>query len=171
MEVSFSVEGFPELFEKMNDLKEEIGKQKTDRLWREILKSSFEPVLEGVRANAPKDTGQMADHIYMAVHRPKSRDKQSKYYFGEEYMARVTVSPLRDDTQSHFVLNKRGRVQHVYRNKKPVAISQEFGNARTPAHPFLRISLEQNYQLVISILALKIKLLLIRYGKSSKNEV
>jgi HK97 gp10 family phage protein len=154
---SFKVEGFPELFEQMNNLKEEIGKQKTDRLWRGALTSAMQPVLDAAKANAPKNTGQLADHIYLKVHRPKNRDKNSKYYFGEEYMARVSVSPLREDTESHFVLNKRGRVQHTYRGKKPVAVSQEFGNARVPAHPFMRLALETNYQTVISILETSLK--------------
>jgi hypothetical protein len=38
-----------------------------------------------------------------------------------------------------------------------VAVSQEFGNARVPAHPFMRLALETNYQTVISILETSLK--------------
>ena len=155
----FSVEGFPELFAAMNSLKEEIGKGKTDKIYREAMKAAFQPVLNSAKQNAPKDTGQLAQRIYMKVHRPNQSDKKSKYYVpGEVYMARVSASPLRDDSQLHTVLNKRGRFQNVWRNKRPVAVSQEFGNASTPKHPFLRPALESNVQVVISILGDRLKL-------------
>ncbi len=73
------VEGFPELFAAMEELKEEIGKGKTDRIWRDAMKSAFAPVLASAKANAPQDTGQLASRIYMKVHRPNRSDKQSKY--------------------------------------------------------------------------------------------
>lgn len=157
---SFTVEGFPELFRAMDELKEEIGKGKTDRIWRDVLKGAMQPVLESARAAAPRDTGQLAQNIYLSVHRPKQRDKAGKYYDGEMYMARVTVSSIRDDTKYRFIVNKKGRLQTVAYNKKPVPVSQEFGNARVPAHPFMRVSLERNSgtvaQLMQDLLKLKI---------------
>jgi len=159
MATTYKVEGFPELFAAMDALKEEIGKGKTDRIWREAMKRAFTPVLTAAKQNAPKDTGQLAARIYMKVHRPNQGDKRSKHYVpGEIYMARVSASPLRDDSQLHTVLNKRGKLQSVYRGKKPVAVSQEFGNASTPKHPFLRTALESNYKLVTDILADNLKL-------------
>ena len=47
---SFTVEGFPELFKAMDELKEEIGKGKTDRIWRDLLKKSMQPVLDAAKA-------------------------------------------------------------------------------------------------------------------------
>lgn len=155
---SFTVDGFPELFKAMDELKEEIGKGKTDRIWRDVLKKSMQPVLDSAKASAPKDTGQLANNIRVAVHRPKQRDKAGKYYDGEMYMARVTVSPIRDDTGFKFVLNKRGKFQTVRTNKKPVPVSQEFGNARTPAHPFMRVSLSRNSGVVVQIMEDLLKL-------------
>lgn len=168
---SYTVEGFPELFAAMNDLKEEIGKQKTDRLWREALTRAMDPVLRAAKANAPKDTGQLEQHIYLKVQRPQRRDKTSKYYDGEEYMARVSVSPIRDDTKDHFTLNKRGKFQHVYRNKKPVAVSQEFGNARVVRHPFMRLSLENNAQLVTSILEGRLKIIIAEVARAKNRRI
>lgn len=159
MAVQYQVEGFPELFAAMDALKEEIGKGKTDRIWREAMKKAFQPVLNAAKQNAPKDSGQLAARIYMKVHRPNRGDKQSKYYEpGEIYMARVSASPLRDDSTLHTILNKRGKFQNVWRNKRPVAISQEFGNASTPKHPFLRPALEANSKLVVDTLADSLKL-------------
>jgi len=153
----FTIEGFPELFATLETLKQEIGKGKTDRIYRDSMAAAFKPVLDAAKRNAPKDTGQLADRIYMKVHRPNRSDKASKYYQqGEVYMARVSASPLRDDSKLHVTLNKRGKFQTVWQNKKPVAVSNEFGNASTPKHPFLRPALESNIQLVINILGDKL---------------
>ena len=157
--VQYQVEGFPELFAAMDALKEEIGKGKTDRIWRDAMKKAFTPVLNAAKQNAPRDSGQLADRIYMKVHRPNRGDKSSKYYEpGEIYMARVSASPLRNESTLHTILNKRGKFQNVWRGKRPVAVSQEFGNASTPKHPFLRPALESNTKLVTDILADSLKL-------------
>ena len=153
VQTSIKVEGFEELFKAMDSLKQEIGKGKTDRIWRDLLKKSMQPVLDAAKDNAPKNSGQMANHIYLSVHRPKSRDVSGKFYDGEMYMARVTVSPIRDDTRYRVVLNKSGKFQTVSYNKRPVAVSQEFGNARTPAHPFLRVSLESKAETVVNLMS------------------
>ena len=158
---SYKVEGFEALFAALKDMKEEIGKQKTDKIWREAVRRGAEPILAEIKARAPVKTGQMKSRIYMKVRRPKSRDKNGKYYLGEEYLARILVSPLRDDSREHFIVNKRGRLQKVWRGKRPVAISQEFGNARTPPQPFMRVSLSTarpaSVEIIKSFLGLKIQ--------------
>jgi HK97 gp10 family phage protein len=156
MATEFSVTGFDELFKKMDLLSEEIGKGKTDKIYRNAMTYAMEPVLQDAKSFAPKDTGEMSDRIYMRVHRPMSRDKGSQSFRGEMYIARVTVSSLRDDSVQKTILNKRGRFQTVYSNKKPVGVSQEFGNARTPAKPFLRPALQMNIDNVQSRLGLSL---------------
>lgn len=146
----FRVEGFEELFAKMEELSEEIGKGKTDRIWRKALSWAMEPVLQDAKAFAPKDTGQTAERIYMKVHRPQARDKGSARYDGEMYMARVTASTLRDDSVQRFIVNKKGKLQSVWGNKSRAPVSQEFGNARTPMRPFMRPALANNYDRVVS---------------------
>lgn len=162
----FKVEGFEQLFKEMEKLSEEIGKGKTDRIWREALKQAMSPVLDMAKELAPGEwagsTGQLRDNIYMKVHKPQARDKSSKYYDGEMYMARVSVSPIRSDSVQNVVLNKRGKFQTVWKGKKPVALSQEFGNkhlqnsefgtATKGAHPFLRPALENNVGRVQTLL-------------------
>jgi len=148
IDYNVEVDGMEALFKKMDELRDEIGKGKTDKIWRDALSYAMEPVLQDCISNAPYDEnskdGHMRDHIYMSVHKPMGRDKKSSSYQGELYMARVTVSPIRDSTTYHTVLNKRGRFQTVAKGQKPVAVSMEFGNARTPAHPFIRRSLSEN---------------------------
>ncbi|CAB4133902.1 hypothetical protein UFOVP263_48 [uncultured Caudovirales phage] len=150
----FEVEGMEALFKKMDDLRDEIGKGKTDKIWRQVMTYAMEPVLQDCVSTAPYDPnskdGHMRDHIYMAVHKPKSRDKGSASYQGELYMARVTVSPIRDSTTWHTRINKRGNFQTTTRGKKPVAVSMEFGNAHVAAQPFIRQSLSTNIDNVTS---------------------
>lgn len=148
VQMSVKVEGFEDLFKQMNELAQEIGKGKTDRIWRNALKYAMEPVLEKAKSLAPKDSGQLADHLYIKVHKPQSRDKASKYYEGEMYMARVTLNPKREDTVKHTVLNKRGKFQNYYVNR-PVGLAQEFGTAGNAPQPFLRPALESSNQEVI----------------------
>jgi HK97 gp10 family phage protein len=146
----YTATGFPELFAKMDKLADEIGKAKTNAIWRKAMTFAMEPVLQDAKVMVPKDTNQLDQHIFMRVHRPQAIDKRSLYYAGESYMARVYVTPERDDTVRKVVLNKRGKFQTVLTNKKPVAVSQEFGNARVPPHPFLRPALNQNIEKVTS---------------------
>lgn len=164
-----TTDGFPELFQAMDELAEEIGKGKTNKIWRNAMRYAFEPVLQDAKAFAPQDTGQLSDRIYMAVHKPSSRDKTSQSYQGEMYVARVTASTLRDDVIHKIILNKRGKFQTVVTNKKPVPVSQEFGNARVSAQPFLRPALESNYDNVISRLGQSIWSEL-QWGKYNKSK-
>lgn len=150
MSVEFETTGFTELFAKMEQLREEVGKGKTDAIWRKAMMYAMEPVLQDAKAYAPKNTGQLAERIYMKVHRPMARDKSGKAYQGEMYMARVTSSTLRNDSVQNFIVNKKGKLQTVWGNKRPVGVSNEFGNAKTPHHPFMRPALDNNIDRVQS---------------------
>jgi len=146
----FSTAGFENLFANMQALEDEIGKGKTDKIWRGAMTYAMEPVLQDAKSYAPKDTGETADRIYLRVHRPQARDKSSNRYAGENFIARVTASTLREDSVQNFVVNKRGRLQAVWANKSRAPVSQEFGNARTPPHPFMLPALNNNSDKVIS---------------------
>ena len=66
--MKMTAQGFPELFQAMDELAEEIGKGKTDKIWRNAMKFAIEPVLQDAKSFAPEDTGQLAKHIYSKVH-------------------------------------------------------------------------------------------------------
>ena len=139
-----NIKGFEALFKRMDELRDEIGKAKTDRIWRNVMLYAMEPVLQDAKTFAPKDTGQLEEHIYMKAHRPQMRDKASVTYRGESYIARVTSSPIRDDSVLETILNKKGKFQSYWTKKRPVGISNEFGNKRTPKHEFLHPALNYN---------------------------
>jgi len=81
-----------------------------------------------------------------------SRDKQGKRYAGEAYMARITASAIRSDSVLNYSVNKKGKLRATWANKSPAPVSQEFGNARHAANPFLRPALETNIGRVQSLL-------------------
>lgn len=167
VEASFQVQGFEDLFARMDEIKEEIGKGKTDKVWRSMLKAAMTPVLEEAKRLAPHDTEQLRDHIYLKVHRPMARDKEGKaYQQGTVYMARVTASTLRDDTVYSFIVNKRNRLQTIVSNKKPVPVSQEFGNARVPPHPFLLPAMRKHQGTMENIMASQLKIFIESFDRS-----
>ncbi|MEI8138032.1 MAG: hypothetical protein WCH21_11965 [Bacteroidota bacterium] len=150
---TFEVKGFEELFARMDELRDEIGTGKTDRIWRNVLSYAMEPVLQDAKAFAPHNTGQLENHIYMKVQRPQMLDKASKFYQGETYMARVTSSPIRDDSVLNYTVNKKGKLKASWSNKKPVPISQEYGNKRVPKHEYLHPALNNNIDKIQTRLA------------------
>jgi len=163
---TWQVEGFKELLTTLDAIREEIGKGKTDKIYRNAMKAAMQPILDAAKEFAPEDTGQLREHIYMKVHRPQRRDKNGKYFDGEVYMGRISVNPVRAESQLHHIVNKRGKLQTVWRNKKPVALSQEFGNAHTPKHGFLRRALEARGRNAVSILEMSLKLSIDEYARS-----
>lgn len=144
----FKVEGLDELLQNMADLQEEIGKKKTDRLWRKVLGQAMLPVLETAKALAPVDSGQLKEHIYMKVQKPMARDKASMSYKGEGIIARVTVGPKRQESKQIGVVVKRGKQKTLY-NHRPVALAHEFGTAEIAPKPFMRPALSTNVDNVI----------------------
>lgn len=98
------------------------------------IKVALEPVLASVISRAPydeKNTGpiHLRDTARIDARIPTSSDRKSEY-----------VSPT--DAVIGVVSVK----------KSAVSLSQEFGNARTSAQPFLRVSLESNRDNIVNIL-------------------
>lgn len=148
--------GFADLGRKLDALRTAFGPRKVDRLTQKALTISFTPVLNAAIALAPKDTGQLSERIYMRIKKPTGIDKASKYYQGESVFARVTSSPIRQESIKVFKLRKSGgvykeRYSH-YKNVRPVGVSQEFGNKTSPQYRgqgFMRVALAQNSQRVL----------------------
>ena len=142
------VEGFDDLFKIMDELALEIGQAKTDRIWKKALGYAMSPVLAQVKASAPRNSGQLAEHIYMKTQRPTSRDKASSSYRGEVFMCRVTSGPKRMQDIESTTIGKGGK-ERVYRKIKPVGLAMEFGTAEIAARPFIRPALASNVTTVV----------------------
>lgn len=144
----FKVQGFEDLFKAMDELAQEVGKGKTDRIWKKAMGYAIAPVFQQAKEGAPQDSGQLADHVYMKVQRPQSRDKASSSYRGEMFLARVTVSPKRNDSSKHTVITRKGKERAQWTHR-PVALAMEFGTAEDAPKPFLRGALERNIHNVV----------------------
>jgi|LauGreDrversion4_2_1035121.scaffolds.fasta_scaffold219150_2 hypothetical protein len=133
---TFEVKGFDQLAEQLNVLfsfynPEEVLKKGTVNSVRKAL----QPMLSRVVANAPYDNEtnksgiHLRDTAKVQVRLPNEKDKQSQFYYpGDVVWGLVSVK------------------------KSAVSLSQEFGNANTPAHPYLRVSFESGADESLNIL-------------------
>jgi len=147
--ISFKTEGFAELEDQFKALAEGY---RSDLVARNTLvkavKVAMEPVLQTAQVRAPYDevhnkTGvHLRETLRIDGRIPSDKDKMSEYV---------------KDTDSVIGI--------VSAKKSAVSLSQEFGNARTAAQPFLRISLETNMQKVLSILKSELAFLIPVYAR------
>jgi len=146
-------EGFEDIEQALSDLADGFrvdGVARTDLIMRNTVtkaaKRAMEPVAADVIATAPydeKNTGEL--HLRGTV----SLDART---------------PNAVDYQSTMVNQTDIVVAIVSVKKSGVSLSQEFGNARTPPHPYLRNSLERNFDRVIAIFKSEMETLLPAYA-------
>lgn len=74
--------------------------------------------------------------------------------------------PNQGDKMSEYVEETDATITVVSVKKSAVSLSQEFGNARTTAQPFLRIALESNINEVVSVLKSQLGQIIPDYWKS-----
>ena len=74
--------------------------------------------------------------------------------------------PNNGDKLSEYVKETDSAITVVSVKKSAVSLSQEFGNARTVAQPFLRISLESNIENVLTTLKSQLGQIIPDYWKS-----
>lgn len=173
-----TIEGMDALFKAMDELSQEITKGKTARVWKNAMRYAMIPAKETaemmIRARST-DSGQLANSFYISVHKPTARDKRSASYFGETYMARVSIRSAREEsaTGTHSYTTKKGKVINRTYTKfrgsnRPVAAALEFGTAKMGAEPFFRSALESNIQRIQTRLAQSLWHEL-TYGKYAKD--
>ena len=164
-----SITGFDELFKVMDDLADEVGQRKADRIWTSAMRKAMVPVLDAAVAYAPKDSLSLTSAMYIKSHKPQARDKQSVSYEGESIMARVSIGNWRPESVEHFTVTKKAKLRSYIAFKgsnKPVALAMEFGTAKDAPHPFLRRALETQGALVQTILGNEVwHILQTKYGK------
>jgi HK97 gp10 family phage protein len=136
--MKFQLKGFSE-FEQT--LKEMGQMYRADLVAKNTIvkaaKTAMEVALPDAISNAPFDEKHtdttekphLRDTIKVSARIPSDSDKKSDY--------------VRDTDAAIAVLSAKASA---------VSMSQEFGNARTPAHPFLRISVERNIPNILDTL-------------------
>lgn len=73
--------------------------------------------------------------------------------------------PNEKDKMSEYVSDTDSAIAVVSAKKSAVSLSQEFGNARTAAQPFLRVSLESNIKNVTDALKYELSFLIPEYAR------
>jgi HK97 gp10 family phage protein len=132
---TFKAEGFKELHDLLIEMGDDLCYGKTaKRVLIPAVKAAMKPVADQVKATIPYDeknnSGKhMKDTVRISGRVPNSRDMRAQHA-DPDAIAVGIVSIKTDD---------RG-------------MSQEFGNARVPAQPFMRRALEGQANRVINIL-------------------
>ncbi len=112
---------------------------------------AMEPVLRSVESLAPYDEV----HNTSGIHLRDTRRIDSRIPYDSD-----KASPMISETDASITV--------VSVKRSAVSLSQEYGNARTVAQPYLRISLERNVDLVLSILKSQLGQIIPDYWKSLK---
>ena len=112
---------------------------------------AMEPVLRSIEALAPYDEV----HNTSGIHLRDTRRMDSRIPYDSD-----KASPMVSETDASITV--------VSVKRSAVSLSQEYGNARTVAQPYLRVSLERNVDLVLSILKSQLGQIIPDYWKSLK---
>lgn len=110
---------------------------------------AMEPVLRSIEALAPYDEVNNTSGIHLR----DTRRLDSRIPYDSD-----KASPMISETDVSITV--------VSVKRSAVSLSQEYGNARTVAQPYLRVSLERNVDLVLSILKSQLGQIIPDYWKS-----
>ena len=112
---------------------------------------AMEPVLRSIEALAPYDEINNTSGIHLR----DTRRMDSRIPYDSD-----KASPMVNETDASITV--------VSVKRSAVSLSQEYGNARTVAQPYLRVSLERNVDTVLSILKSQLGQIIPDYWKSLK---
>jgi hypothetical protein len=156
MSLIFKTEGFEELNDQLIALAKDIRSADEFKGFKKILSMStrkaLNPLADDMRARAPYDGDRPANK----ADQPHLRNT-----------VRVdTRIPTTKDRQSIMVNESDAYIGIVSVKKSAVSLSQEFGNARTSAHPYLRITAESGREQATNILKSELSQRIPAYIKS-----
>jgi HK97 gp10 family phage protein len=164
--VSFKIEGLDNVLRNFEEIAEQIGDKKaTSKVLVPALREAMKPALNAIRSRAPKDTGALANNLWIEARRPNKRDKRSLYVRpGDTTIALVTTKAFPKKLKKKFYADNADMTsaQRAKAFKKFAlstgfpydarAVAQEFGSARNPAHPFMRVGLEAASPMILESL-------------------
>ena len=142
MSVSIKLEGVGSVQAVFRELADEIGDKKANsKILIPAVREAMKPVLAKAIAEAPEDTGGLKRSLQVEARRPNRKDKRSKYIANTDtVISLVTTAPGKKLAKLGIKIDAR-------------AIAQEFGTAKHPAHPYLRVALESQSTSVVNNLA------------------
>jgi len=123
----FKTEGFEELDRQLTELVNDVQSPSEFKQFKKILSMStrraLEPLQEDLKARAPYDGVHNTSGIHL-----------------RETTKICTKVPTEQDKKSIMVNESDAYIAILSVKKSAVSLSQEFGNSRTPAQPYLRIT-------------------------------
>ena len=164
--IRIQLTGLGEVEKVFKDLADDIGdKSSTSKILIPAVREAMKPVLRAAQTFAPRDTGALALSLIVEARRPTKKDKRSMYVNNTDVaIAAVTTASGKklaamSEGKGLLRLQKRltkmgfdaSKFKGISRDSR--AISQEFSNASTPAHPYLRPALESQAQTVVNNLS------------------
>ena len=147
---TFKVEGFKELHDVLIEMAEDLCYAKTaKKVLVPAVKAAMKPVSDQVKTTIPYDeqnrSGKhMRDTVRITGRIPNARDLRAQH--ADKDAITVGIVSIKTDDRG---------------------MSQEFGNARVPAQPYMRRALESNATKVVNILGTYLAFKLDQY-KSKK---
>lgn len=157
MGVYFVLKGFKELDATFKELEEQV--KRPDLLAKSVFKpaltDAMQPIAQQMQDNAPYDENRKSNVDAHGKQKPHLR----------ETVLVQTRFPNAADKRSAFIRDSDSYIGVVSVKKSAVSLSQEFGNARTPAHPFIRGAFDRNVEQVTDILKSRMSELLPAYLK------
>ena len=149
--ITWKTEGFDEFEKILIKMGEDVKYDKGAKILVKAAKIAMQPVADMMRELIPydmdnKEGEHMRDTIRVSARITNAKDKRSIYYQnGDVVVGEVSIKT-----------DKRG-------------ISQEFGNGRNPAHPFLRPSIEWQVDKIVNILGTYLAFELDKYSQYKDN--
>lgn len=135
----FKTEGFEELDSKLNELVQDIRSPSEFTAFKKILsmstRNALKPLQQDLIARAPYDGQTNKSGIHL-----------------NETSRIDTRIPTDKDRTSIMINESDAYIATLSVKKSAVSLSQEFGNERTPAHPFIRITAEQGMKTAENVL-------------------
>ena len=164
--VRIELKGLGDVATAFKNLADDIGdKSASSKVLIPAVRQAMQPVLRAAQSFAPKDTGALALSLIVEARRPTKKDKRSMYVNNSDVaIAAVTtasgkklaaMSEGKGFVRAQKRLTKMGFDASKFKGvpSDARAISQEFSNASTPAHPYLRPAIESQAQMVVNNLA------------------
>ena len=156
MPMIFKTEGFEDLNNQLMDLAKDIRSTDEFKGFKKILSMStrkaLNPLADDMRARAPYDGD-----------RPSNKSNQPHLRNTVRVDTRI---PTTQDRKSIMVNESDVYIGIVSVKKSAVSLSQEFGNARTSAQPYLRITAEAGREQATNILKSELSQRIPAYIKS-----
>lgn len=136
--LTFELEGFAEFEQQLLEMAKDF---RGDNIARKTLVPAAKVAMESV-FNSAQSRAPVGD---------KPRDSKNPFHMRDTMRLDARI-PTEKDKKSEYVNETDAAIAVVSVKKSAVSLAQEFGTSKIPAHPFMRISLQENSGQVLNVL-------------------